>query len=176
MTKYLIIGIVVLGLIAGIIYGAKSYVDGVDAKAYKRGQQEAENAYVKRDNRALVDAQAEIERLRKAAADKETEHQLAITQAEAVHEQDLQDADTRSARIQRQLRKQLDEARAAAPSGGANGACTEAPADTGGSELAGWRARLSDDDVRFFVGEARSANVVLARLNECRKTLEIERR
>lgn len=45
--------VVLAGIGAGVFFGVKSYVDGVDAKAFKRGQQEAQVAYEKRDNEAL---------------------------------------------------------------------------------------------------------------------------
>lgn len=175
MTRYLVIAVVILGLIAAIVFGAKSYVDRVDEKAYQRGQQEAENAYRARDNAQLQAALAEVQRLQEQIRATEERHQLELTQAEANNEKDRQNLRARDDRIVSRLRQQLDQARA---SGAAGNQCPGAspPADPGGSELAGWRAQLSDDDVRFLIGEARAADMVLGRLNLCRQTLEIERR
>lgn len=172
---YLAAAAVILGLIVSLFFGYKSQLDGADEKGYERGKTEVDAAYKARDNKQLQAVIAERDQLLEEKAKREARHAAEFMEAEEQHENDLQANDADHDRIVRGLRKQRDEARALAAKRG-EGTGGQAAADLGGRALDDWRTRLSDADVQFLIGESRRANIVLARVRECRAEMEAERR
>ncbi len=95
---YLLGAIAILGLIVAIGYGIKNYLDGVDAKAYKRGKDECTAAYAQRDNQALREANAEIQRLQNAARAAEQQHAQDLAAIAAQRSKEKADAEDRRKR------------------------------------------------------------------------------
>lgn len=83
---------------AGVFFGAKSYIDGVDSKAFTRGQSEAEAAYVKRDNEALAAATQHIKMLQARVRASEAEAAKGVATIDKNHQKELEDAKKRANR------------------------------------------------------------------------------
>lgn len=165
---YLVGLVVVLALLSGIGYGIKSYLDGVDAKAYARGKHETEAAYAKRDNKALQAANAEIQRLQNLARAHEHED------AERLAKIDQQRAeDAKNAKAQRDrdvaaarsgaigMRDPGQAARCAAASGVSTGPAAEPAA---GERDGGAAGGLSREAVQFLLVLADDADDVAKQL------------
>lgn len=168
----LIAGVVGLGLVVALFFGAKSYLDGVDAKAFARGQQEAQVAYEKRDNEALQSLNKRIVELTGEIRARDDKYAADLSMLDAMYQKEKRNAKIRADRAVADARSGAlrlrdswrDEALAcgAERDRSAGTAATTTPggtADTGGREL-------SKELTEFLVSEANRADEVVRKLNQ----------
>jgi hypothetical protein len=177
----LVVALAAIG--AGVFYGGKSYLDGVDARGFARGQQEAETKFLARDNAALAAATQRIRELQErvraseaqAAADVATidkKHQEELTNARRKASRDIADARSGALRLRDHWR---DQAASCTANGGGSADSTVAGASGSGDDTGG--TVFSREAVELLLGEANRADSVRDRLHAAqaliRKYLEI---
>lgn len=176
---YLIGLIIILALLAAIGYGIKSYLDGVDAKAYQRGKQETEAAYAKRDNQALREANAEIQKLNDAARAHEHADAEALAKIDQQRAKDAKNAedkrkrdvaDARSGALG--MRDPGQVTRCAAASGLSPGPAAKPGAGVSDGDAAGG---LSREAVQFLLVLADDADDVAKQLASAQAVIRQDR-
>ena len=173
----LLIGlVVVLGLLAGLAFTVKSYLDGVDKKGYDRGKQETEAIYAKRDNDALKAANARIQALQTEARAIEAMHAKQVMAINDKYQKDKSDEIVKRDRVIAGLRDgttrlyvQLAPGRAA-PSTGSP--VPEAGACRGGTDGTGATGILGQADSAFLVTEAGEADRITIKLTGVQAALK----
>lgn len=183
LAIYAGIAIAVLGAIAGVIQVWHSYTDGLYTKGYNRGVQETTAAFVQRDNKALQDALAEVDRLQKevAATEKRKADQLATKEAESAQKLAQKDADydafIADINAGRVVWRQPGQGAGGCAAQGDQGGAGQAAGDSGAGagHLGGGAVPAQDSDAVFLVSEAKRADRIIEKLNLCRGTLAVER-
>lgn len=172
---YLIALVVVLGLVLGIIAAVKDHLEDVDEKAYTRGVDETTAAYTKRDNAALAQANAEIQRLHNEARARELEHanklaaiaaQRAKEKADASKQKDSDRTGVRSGALEL---RDPGAAGCPAPGGGRPGPQAGAGAGGGDGKAAG---KLSDAAAEFLLDLVNDADDVARQLARAQEVIE----
>lgn len=171
-------GVIALAAIgAGVFFGAKSYIDGVDTKAFNRGMSEAEAAYVKRDNEALAAATKHIKDLQakvraseaRAAADVATidnKYQEELTNARHKAERDVADARSGALKLRDRWRS---EARACAANSDRSADASTTGASGSNNEKAG--TELSREATEFLLREANRADEITKQLGAAQELI-----
>lgn len=170
------IAVAVLAILAGVFFGAKSYIDGVDKKAFERGEKNAEDAYRKRDNEQLQAVTAELEKALKRNAELEADRNRQLADREMEHARKVAEIEGE----RDVLHRDIDAGRLVWRDPGQTGACptlgdqragADAAADPRGGDRSIGGGGLSREAENFLVDEATRANKVTAKLNLCRDTL-----
>lgn len=162
--------VVLAGIASAVFFGAKSYIDGVDSKAFERGRTEAVAAYQKRDNEALAAANKRIAELgiqiraieAKAAKDVaalDANHQKEIERAKNQAEHDVNAARSGALRLRDHWR---DEARSCIAARDRD--AVSAAAGTTGVGNGPRGAELSAEATEFLLTEANRADAVVDKL------------
>jgi hypothetical protein len=166
---YVVGAIAILGLLSGMAYMVKSYLDGVDKKAFDRGIAEEKARWQGRESKELADANLKISSLNDAYREREAAFALEINGLAAKHEEGkrnakaIHDRDVAAVRAGFRLR---DNARSAAPcEGSGGGAAPTAVAATGKPDGAGG-GELSEEATGFLLSEANRADAVVETLGK----------
>ena len=166
---YLIGLVVVLALIVGGIYEVKSFVDGVDAKAYARGIKETEATYAQRDNAALKAANARIAELTDAVRAAEQEGQRKLDLIAQQREKDRSNAkiqhdrDVAAARAGTLVLRDPGQSNTACTAAGDRGSRAEAGASAGNGDGRA-KAGLSGEAAEFLLTLTDDADDVARQL------------
>ena len=171
--------IVILSLLAGITYAVKSYLDGIDSKAFARGKKETEATYAQRDNNALRAANAKIQELQTAARAKEAEHAAQLNDIAANYRKGQADELAHKDRVIAGLRDgtaKLYVTLAARAESGGRSAGTEAGACAGGTDGVGGSGILAEPDATFLVTEASRADRIAGKLRACQAVIRADRK
>lgn len=168
--------IVILSLLAGITYAVKGYLDGIDSKAFARGESEAEAKYVKRDNDALRAANVEIAKLR-AAARKTEENQAKEIAAAS---KNLQTENDNAQRTIADLRRRIAAGGRLRDPGATGPACSgggvpTTPAGAGGRDDRPG-ADLSGEASIFLLDLAGEADAIARQLKACQAVVRADRK
>ena len=164
---YLIALIVILGLVSGIVYGVKSYLDGVDERGFQRGKKETEAAYAERDNEQLRTALDRVKQLEDEARAKERAHAIELARIDKQRQQEKADARKQAERDSADVRsgalKLRDPGAPTCPSIGGTGLRPAPGASAGGGDgTAG--TDLSAAAAGFLLGLANEADDVARQL------------
>lgn len=167
-VKWLGALLVVVAIVAAIYaYGQKQF--GL-------GEQAERATWLKRDNDALVQANAKIKQLEEDARATERRHAESIAQVSKKYQEELQHAKSRKDRVIADLRAGDQRLRipvaATGCAGGSEAGTTSASAVRRDGEA---RAELSDAAAEFLVGLATEADEIVHQLNAC-QALVIEDR
>jgi hypothetical protein len=188
---YLAGAIAILGLLSGMAYMAKSYIDGVKTDAHAAGRKAALLEVAQRDNAALVDLKNTITRLQAEKSAKEAAHAAEVAKvdkegfdAKRKIEKERDALRARNAALAGQLRDPGRQADAGCGErGGGATATAVAPAGVGDGKGAAEGNRLSDEAGNFLRAEADAAdqvvldfNVVVVKLDACQKIAEDDRK
>ena len=176
-TGWLYLGgaIAILALISALVYGVKSYLDGVDQKGYDRGKQETEAKYAKRDNEQLRVAAERIKTLEDQAREQERENADRLAEISKQRQKEIADA-------KRQYDRDIAAVRAGTlklhdpgvPAGGAAAGCGSpgpAPGATAGGRDGEARGQLSGAAAEFLLGLAGEADDVALQLGEAQAVI-----
>lgn len=171
---YIYIGAALAGLalISALFFGAKSYLDGVDSRAFARGQQEAQVAYEKRDNEALQNLNKRIVQLTAEIKEREDKYAADLSLLDTQYQKEKKDAKIRADRAVADVRsgvlrlrdKWRNDALACSAERDRN-AGTEATTASGGTTDTGG-GELSKELTEFLVSEANRADEVVRKLNQ----------
>jgi len=176
-TGWLYLGgaIAILALISALVYGVKSYLDGVDQKGYDRGKQETEAKYAKRDNEQLRAAAERIKTLEDQARRQERENAERLAEISKQRQKELADA-------KRQHDRDIAAVRAGTlklhdpgvPAGGAaagRGSPGPAPGAPAGGRDGETRGQLSGAAAEFLLGLAGEADDVARQLDKAQAVI-----
>lgn len=164
----LLIGVlVVLGLIAAIVYGVKSYVDGERQIAYQAGEKTERALWQKRESEELAAANTEILRLKSALDEQAQRHINELAAAGADYENKRRENEARSDRFIGDVMSGRivlrDPGRTAGRQGAGPGAGNAAAGTVGAGDAAAGAA-LSLEATRFLWGEASLADAIVDQL------------
>lgn len=172
ISPKIIAGLAGLGMIVALFFGVKSYLDGVDARAYARGQQEAQVAYEKRDNEALQNLNKRIVELNGEIKAREDKFAADLSMLDEMYQKEKRNAKIRADRAVADARSGAlrlrdfwrDEAASCSAgrdrdAGAANSTASGGVDDTGGREL-------SKELTEFLVSEANRADEIVRKLNQ----------
>lgn len=169
-----------LALIAGIVYGVESYLEGIRTEADKAGYERAMGQVAKRDNKALLDAQARVNVLeaeKRALEQKAADDQAVISanyQKGLKNEKTRTDrfiADVRAGRIvlrdpgQRPAAGAADGVRSPGTEAAAGACRCDGPAGT----------QLSDAAAEFLLLLAGEADDAVQQLDACQAVVRKDR-
>jgi len=172
---YLAAGLAALALLSGIVWGVKSYLDGVDQKGYDRGKQETEAKYAKRDNEQLRVAAQRIKTLEDQARQQERENAERLAEISKQRQKEQADA-------KRQHDRDIAAVRAGTlklhdpgvPAGGAAAGCGSpgpAPGAPAGGRDGEARGQLSGAAAEFLLGLAGEADDVAGQLDKAQAVI-----
>jgi len=153
-----------------VFFGAKSYIDGVDSKAFERGRVEAVAAYQKRDNEALAAANKRIaelgiqiraieEQAAKDVAKLDADHQKEIERAKNQAKHDAAAARSGALVLRDRWR---DEALSCAADRDRDAVSAATGTASSGNGPRG--AELSREATEFLLSEANRADAVVDKL------------
>lgn len=161
---------------AGLLWSA-FYTHG--EQQYQAGRQDGLNAWLKRDNDALRQANQRISTLEQEARDQERAHGQAMDAIAVQHQKDLKDARTEQDRViadlrARNLRLRVPVVTTASAACRGGGAGIEAGPGTGQRDGEA-TAELSDAAAEFLVGLASEADDVARQLSACQAVVIADR-
>lgn len=167
-----------LAMISALIFGAIRYVNGVDTKAFERGQKAAEAAYTQRDNAALTAAREEVQRLTAKVRAQEAKTAKDMAALDKRRQKELSDAKAKHARdlaaVRDGLRLRDPGSRdgAASPAQGGGSAPGAAPGTSGvGNGAPG--IQLSAEATRFLLELANEADEVALQLQAAQEVIRL---
>lgn len=177
---YVEIGMAIAALVAlaALAWAVKSYLDGIDAKAYQRGVDETTAAYAKRDNEALRQAIAAREAAEKRVLEIEQRAARDVAAASTTYQREL--ADVRSvhdrfvAGVRSGAIRLRDPGRTAGAADCARDAAGPAAGASGGRD-GGSGAVLSAEASEFLWAEAGRADALRAQLLACQAVIRADR-
>jgi len=181
-TGWLYLGgaIAILALISALVYGVKSYLDGVDQKGYDRGKQETEAKYAKRDNEQLRAAAERIKTLEDQARRQERENAERLAEIYGQRQKEIADAKRRYDRDIAAVRDGTLKLRdPGVPAGGAAAGCGSpgpAPSAPAGGRDGEARGQLSGTAAGFLLGLAGEADDVARQLDKAQAVILEDRR
>ena len=188
---YLAGAIAILGLLSGMGYMVKSYLDGVKTDAHAAGRKEALLEVAQRDNEDLVALKNQITRLQAEKTAKEAAHAAEVAKvdkegfdAKRKVEKERGALRARNASLAGQLRDHGRQADAGCGERDPGGPATAvAGAGVGDGKGAAPGAQLSDEAGAFLRAEADRAdqvvldfNGVVVKLDACQKIAEDDRK
>jgi len=178
----MILAVIALGILAGMFFAAKSYIEGVRKEGYDAGHKAALLAVAQRDNDDLVSALNRVTELEEEKAELEAAHRAAMAAIDAAHEKELHDvhenrdrviADLRSGNLK--LRNARGQADAGCPAhrGGEAGRPPAAAGERDAPAQAGPPAAVdgADDDVEFTIGLLDEGDEAIVDLGACQAIL-----
>lgn len=179
---YLAGAIAILGLLSGMAYLAKDYLDGIDRKAYERGRQEVLAKTAMRDNEKLYVANQRAHELQLEKDAIEAARDADMEQLDADYLKRFRNAQATHDRTAADLRAQLvvlrDPGRArASPNCTGDGRDPAAAALAGaGVGDGGGGGELSGQAAEFLLGEALRADQVVVKLTACQTIVRDDRK
>jgi hypothetical protein len=172
VTALIYLGLVVAlaAIGAGVFFGGKSYLDGVDARGFDRGQKEAQTAYLARDNKALAAATQRIRELQERVRATEAEAAAGVATIDAAHDKELANVKERNERDVAAARsgalrlrdRWRNEARACTAERVRDSDRAIAGTTSGSNEEAG--GEFSPEATEFLLGEANRADAIVEQL------------
>lgn len=178
---WLVGGIIVLALLAGLVMAWRSYTDGIDRKGYDRGVQETDARYKGRDNAALQAALAAQSLAEVRAAKAEKDAQEAQSAASGAYQKGVQygkaQTDKRIAAVRDGSLVLRDPGTtgtgpAGCPQAGTATTSAGAPRDITGSG----GGFLSKDASVFLLSEASRADEIVLQLQAAQQILLSDRK
>ena len=166
---YIAAAVAILGLLSGMAYMVKSYIDGVDKKAFERGIAEEKARWQGRESKELADANRTILFLNDAYRAREAAFALEINGLSAKYEEDkrnaksIHDHDVAAVRDGFRLR---DPSGNATPCEGAGGSAPATALAAAGKPDAARGGELSEEFTGFLLAEANRADAVVVKLGE----------
>ncbi len=169
MWVYLAAAVAILGLLSGMAYLAKAYLDGVDERAHQRGIAEERARWQSRESAELAQANGAIAFLNDAYRKREAAFALELNKhsqayqegrrrAQAQHDRDL-------AAVRDGFRLRDPAAAPATACQGGGGSGPAAPGTAAGGPDAAGRGDLSREATEFLLGEANRADAVVDKLH-----------
>lgn len=165
--------LIALAVIAGGLWYA---YQTIDSRGYARGKTETEAIYAKRDNDALVKANAEIAKLREQVRKTEQTRAAEIQAASEQLQKGNADAQRTIADLRRRVvaGERLRDPGASCPGSSGSG-LSKTPSGTSGSD-GGTGAYLSGEATVFLFDLTAEADAVTRQLRACQSILKSERK
>ena len=172
--------IAALALISGIVYGVKSWLDGIDEKGFQRGANETMVKYEKRDTEKLAKATARVKELEDQVRAEERRHTEQLAGISAQYQEDLANvekakrdfvAGVRSGRIILRDPGAAAGPRCPASGGGAAGEIAAAASGRDGPAP----GELSREAAEFLLDLAGEADAIVKQLTACQRVVVQDR-